>query len=60
MSSYLIKQVKLLILGRVRKALAPSKTLFFPEKVDFLRFQVSGDGVKLTEAYIQMMKDMCY
>ena len=36
----------------------PSKTLFFQEKVAFLGFQVSGDGIKLTERYICTIRDM--
>ena len=35
----------------------PSKTLFFQEKMDFLGFQFSGDGMKPTEAHIQTIRD---
>ena len=31
---------------------------FFLEKVEFLAFQVSGDGIKSTEYYICIIRDM--
>ena len=38
--------------------LKPSKTLFFQEKVDFLGFQLSGDGITPTDRYIRTIRDM--
>ena len=38
--------------------LKPSKTLFFQVKVDFLGFQVSGDGITRTDRYIHIIRDM--
>ena len=32
--------------------------LFFQEKVEFLGFRVSGNGIMLTEAYIRTIRDM--
>ena len=37
--------------------LKPSKTLFFQEKVDFIGFQVSGEGIMPTDRYIRMIRD---
>ena len=38
--------------------LKPSKTLFFQEQVEFLGFQVSGDGITPTDRYIRAIRDM--
>ena len=56
LEEHLNRVEKILQAPRIR--LKPSKTLFFHDKVDFLGFQVSGDGIKPTEAYIQTTRDM--
>ena len=38
--------------------LKPSKTLFFQERVDFLGFQVSGEGIRPTEKHIKSIENM--
>ena len=38
--------------------LKPSKTLFFQTQVEFLGFNVSGEGITPTEKYIKNIRDM--
>ena len=35
----------------------PSKTLLFQKQVDFLGFQVSGQGIQPTDKYIENIKN---
>ena len=38
--------------------LKPSKTLFFQSQVEFLGFNISGEGITPTEKYIKTIHDM--